>query len=372
MTTATMETEYTVLDETDAELESLAATADVPEKKRRGRPPRAKTADASAPDAEAEEMAALMRDMANTAAKEGFSLALEGSRKEFQGLVDGFRDYVKKQSELYAKPQNLCMHVKFNEQKALKLKMRAAKILPELLVQVDIGRNGGKWPLMMGPTGSGKTVAAEQVAEVLKLPFEHINCSEGMSETWLWGRQTPGGFIPGGLWKCFKDGGVFLFDEADAANDNVWLSINTMLANGHAFNPICGESAKRHKDFVAVAAANTNGKGGTGSYTGRSRLDGATLNRFSMYAVEYCTDLERELCPDAPLLKKLHGIREELTKKGSADVISTRDIKEAYMQQQRGFDLAKILGCLKLRMDKANQGLFEAKSKGGGKDEIPF
>lgn len=378
-TTQAMETEFTVVDE---ELESAA----LPEhggkgaEKARARRKGFAVSEESAPqgyedsgkaaDASAEGMAKLMEEMAAKAAKKGLELSLETGKllaaevdAKNEKRVAEFVAYIKKQSELYAKPQNLCMHVKFGEGKPVKLKHRAAKILPELLVQCDIGRAGGNWPLMFGPTGCGKTVAAEQVAETLKLPFEHVNCSEGMSETWLWGRQTPNGFVPGGLWKCFKDGGVFLFDEADAANDNVWLSINTMLANGHAYNPISGESCKRHADFIAIAAANTNGKGGQGAYTGRSRLDGATLNRFSMYQVDYDTDLERELCPDKTLLERLWTIRVELQKKNSHDVISTRDIKNGYHQAQRGFPVEKILGCLKLRMDKANHSLFEGKGK---------
>lgn len=301
------------------------------------------------------EMAALAFNHALTGAQKQVDLIQSNSRKQAEDLVQ----FMKKQSELYAKPQNLVMHVRMGDLPTVRLRNRAAKILPKLLAQCKIGQAGGNWPLMTGPTGCGKTVAAEQVAETLKLPFEHVNCSEGMSETWLWGRQTPMGFVPGGLWKCFKDGGVFLFDEADAANDNVWLSINTMLANGHAHNPICGESAKRHPDFIAIAAANTNGKGGTGAYSGRSRLDGATLNRFSMFEVSYDPELEKELCKDTVLLECLWSIRVKFQEKNSADVISTRDIKNAAYQKQAGFHLSEILGCLKVRMDKANHPVME-------------
>ena len=349
---ATIETTFEVIDE---ELSTLSDTTP-PAKRGRGRP--RKERDGQDAEGAADEVAQLMEEMASEAAR----LATLNAMKEAKRLKDETLAEVdahcRKISEQYSKPKNLCMHIKLGDLPAVKLKTRVAKILPDLLAQCKIGQVGGNWPLLFGPTGCGKTVAAEQVADSLKLSFDHVNCSEGMSETWLWGRQTPQGFIPGGLWKAFKEGGVFLFDEADAANDNVWLSINTMLANGHAHNPISGEAVKRHPNFIAIAAANTNGKGGTGAYTGRTRLDGATLNRFTMFEVEYDRDLEQELCADNPLREKLWKIREELNKKQSADVVSTRDMKNAMMQLQAGFPVQKILDCLARRMDKANKTLF--------------
>lgn len=369
-------TEFEVIDENDL--------SPAP-KRRRGKAasPSVGNPDAADDDgsADAAEMAQMMQDAANNAAKAGFELALKGGQeladKTLAALMGKTEPLSEKLADLEsrikdaesAKQKVKVIGIKMGDLPAQKLKQAPCKILPDLLVQCSIGQAGGNWPFMFGPTGCGKTVAAEQVAEVLKLPFEHVNCSEGMSETWLWGRQTPTGFVPGGLWKCFKDGGVFLFDEADAANDNVWLSINTMLANGHAYNPISGESVKRHPDFIAIAAANTNGKGGTGAYSGRSRLDGATLNRFTMFTVEYSTDLERELCGDKVLLEMLWTIRVKLTEKKSGDVVSTRDIKNAYLQVCRGFDHAKILSCLALRMDASNKDLFKVQPK--QKDDKP-
>jgi hypothetical protein len=320
-------------------------------------------------DKQAEEIAELAQEIASAAAKMATDMSLKAAQEMAAKMIS---DLGEKTASLEsrirdaenAKQKTKIIGIKLGELPAQKLKLTPAEVLPSLLAQAKIGMAGGNWPLMTGPTGCGKTVAAEQVAEALALRFEHVNCSEGMSETWLWGRQTPTGFIPGGLWTCFKEGGVFLFDEADAANDNVWLSINTMLANGHAYNPISGESVKRHKDFIAIAAANTNGKGGTGAYSGRSRLDGATLNRFAMFAVHYSPSLERELCPDTALLEVLWSIRVKLEEKKSADVISTRDIKNAYLQSKAGFETKQILECLSLRMDASNKELVLGSMKG--------
>lgn len=333
----------------------------------------------SAPDQDgaADEMATLMRDMANEAAKQAFEMTLKQGGDKFESrLKEAFtrlteessalRDFMEAQSKLYAKPQNLCLHVKYKDAPVKKLKQRVSPLLADILMQLEIGRSGGKWPLIMGPTGSGKTVLARQVAETLDKLFRYVNCSEGMGETVFFGKETIKGFVPGPLWLCATQGGVFLFDEWDAASDNVAVSVNTILTSptgAMITNPFSGESMPVHKDFMAIAATNTNGKGGDGAYTARTRLDGASLNRFAMFELHYDADLERELCGDTVLLEKLWSIRVALTEKKSKDVISTRDIADAYAQAQRGYPVAKIMKCLSLRMDRSNLELFEAKEK---------
>lgn len=360
--------DYEVIDE-DLEI--------VPEKKsRKGKAPAIENPDVdalSSPD----EMAQLMRDMANTAAQQAFELALKNSSEiiakstgdtmaKLKSEAEALREYMEKQSKLYAKPQNLCMHVKYKDAPVKKLKQRISPLMADVLMQLEIGRSGGKWPLIMGPTGSGKTVLARQVAETLEKDFRYVNCSEGMGETVFFGKETIKGFVPGPLWICATQGGVFLFDEWDAASDNVAVSVNTILtspAGSMITNPFSGEVKPVHPDFMAIAATNTNGKGGDGAYTGRNRLDGASLNRFAIFELSYDTDLERELCSDTTLLERLWSIRVALTEKKSKDVISTRDIADAYAQSVRGYPVEKILNCLRLRMDRSNHELFTGKGK---------
>jgi cobaltochelatase CobS len=123
--------------------------------------------------------------------------------------------------------------------------------------------------LLIGPAGSGKTYLAAQVAECLGLPFAFISCSAGMSEGQLLGRLIPTGeggkfeYLISEFVRCYENGGVFLFDEIDAADSNTLLVLTAALANGHMAvpnrpgNPI----AKKHPDFVCIAAANTYGTG---------------------------------------------------------------------------------------------------------------
>jgi MoxR-like ATPase len=155
---------------------------------------------------------------------------------------------------------------------------------------------------LIGPTGCGKSHMAEQVAEALGLDYSTQSVTMGMSET-----KVVGGLLPigeGGKFEPFladfvriwRDGGVFLFDEWDAADPNVALIVNQALANGRLDLPVIG-TIYRHADAIAMAAMNTYGTGGDRMYTGRMELDEASLDRFRIGQVEmdYDRELEREL-----------------------------------------------------------------------------
>ncbi|PYV13060.1 MAG: hypothetical protein DMG21_21985 [Acidobacteria bacterium] len=128
--------------------------------------------------------------------------------------------------------------------------------------------------LMVGPAGCGKSHFAEQVAKALALRFRSISCSGAMSEGQITGRLIPTG--DGGKFEYqrsqfvefYEEGGVFLLDEIDAADANVFLVLNQALANGHlpVPNRIGSPQAMRHQDFVLIAAANTFGNGANRMY----------------------------------------------------------------------------------------------------------
>jgi hypothetical protein len=94
----------------------------------------------------------------------------------------------------------------------------------------------------------------------------------------------------------FTNGGVFLYDEIDAADSNMILVVNDLLAlrPGETFhNPVNGQQYVKSPDFIPIAGANTLGLGASREFTGRERLDGATLDRFRMGRVTL--DLDRDL-----------------------------------------------------------------------------
>ena len=231
------------------------------------------------------------------------------------------------------------LEVKINDREPQKLTAHAAPFLERMIVNAKLGLN----TLLVGPAGCGKTFAASQLAEVMELTFGHLNLTAGASETWLFGRQTPSGFVNGIFAELYENGGVFLADEIDAADPNLLLSINTAISSDSFYNPMNGRMLKRNKDFVFLGAANTYGKGGTSTYNGRSRLDFATLDRFVIIDVNYDEAIEEILCPN----KKMRGIfwevRKELTSIKAEEVLSSRCLRNAYLQHEAGTPFKTIL-----------------------------
>jgi hypothetical protein len=132
---------------------------------------------------------------------------------------------------------------------------------------------------LVGPAGSGKTSAGFAVAEALGLPFYAVSVGPQTSKADLLGYMDANGrLVRTQLREAFENGGVFILDEVDAGNPSVLVTINSLLANGHAGFP--DKMVAKHPDFVLVACANTIGQGGDMKYVGRNQIDAATLDRF--------------------------------------------------------------------------------------------
>jgi len=231
----------------------------------------------------------------------------------------------------------------------------AHPMLPKVLAHINLGEN----VLLVGPRGSGKTTLAAQIAEALSLPFSDQSCSGGITESAFLGRLCPvtGEYRPTPFVEAYENGGVFLFDEIDAADPNVLIVLNSALANGHITLPArTGRNkAPRHADFRAVAAANTYGLGADRIYAGRQQLDGATLDRFTVFDVDYSESVETQLCPDDDLRGILWQWRANLRGARVLRDIGTRQIAKAYAWKHAlGYDLAEIrnLICAGWRADE--------------------
>ena len=232
--------------------------------------------------------------------------------------------------------------IRFNDGELQKLKSEAHPDLVEVLSIIRVGEQ----PMLVGPSGCGKTFLAEQAAHALKLEYGHLCFSAGVSETWLYGRQTPNGFIEADFARLYKHGGLFFADELDAADANLLVSLNTALANGHMYNPISGERVTRNPNFVFLAAANTFGKGGNGVYTGRNRLDGATLERVINVKVGYHATVELMLCPNKEMRETLQQLRRDVEKRGASEIVSYRAFIKATKLLGLSWSKSKILDTL--------------------------
>jgi MoxR-like ATPase len=204
--------------------------------------------------------------------------------------------------------------------------------------------------LLVGPAGCGKTHLAHQVAEALGREFASISCTAGMSESALMGWMLPseGGafdYTPSDFVTMYENGGVFLFDEIDAADPNTLLFVNQALANGSFYLPQRKGNSKvtRHPDFVCLAAANTFGTGANMTYAGRERLDEATLDRFRAGTVmlDYDTRFEKSVV-DSDVLAWGHKVRSKIAESRLSRVMSTRFLLDATKLKKAGRTLQQI------------------------------
>lgn len=154
---------------------------------------------------------------------------------------------------------------------------------PMLLELVGIGQH----TYLPGPPGSGKSHAGKQVADAIGYEFTDISLSNDMPETKLWGGRTPNGWLYTPIVDAIRhasnnpdSGAVVLLDEMDAARPGLMTSLNSTLANGR-LTLADGEVCEFGPNLVFIGAANTYGTGPTAEFTGRNKLDAATLDRFA-------------------------------------------------------------------------------------------
>lgn len=210
--------------------------------------------------------------------------------------------------------------------------------------------------LLVGPAGTGKTTLVKHIAKALDRSFAFLSLSAGVTETHIFGRMLPQSdgtwaYVESPFIRIYRNGGVFLLDEVDAADGNVMVSINAALANGVLCNPVNGEIIERHPDCLIVAAANTYGRGGDMVYVGRNALDGATLDRFVLAKlfVTYDTELEYELCRSSlsqsqtdELFDWVKDLRNRIAASRLRRIASTRLLEQAIKALKAGRTLDDV------------------------------
>lgn len=241
------------------------------------------------------------------------------------------------ETELASRPTGSTVyHVKVNSADPVALAKRPHARFRHVLARVSMRRpDGGRFNVFLtGDAGTGKSTIAESIAEALGLSFHSLNCSGGLTEGALVGRVTPNlstgelVYTPGPLVQAFRDGGVFLLDEMDAADENVLLALNTLI-DARRWQTPTGETIERSPDFIFLAAGNTYGTGASRIYSGRNQLDGAFLNRFLTVSIDYDLDLERSLAKCSALVDRIQTARLRLRERNLRRWLTTRDLLKA-------------------------------------------
>lgn len=169
----------------------------------------------------------------------------------------------------------------FSQKELAKRELESSKY--HRLVGIALLLADARVPVMaIGPSGTGKSHLAKQVADILGLAYGECPMTAGATPSWLLGSNTIEGFISRPFLECYSKGGVFNFEEIDASDPNMLLVANNALASDKLFNPMNGESYDRHPDFIAFSTANTFGLGANRSHSARERLDAATIDRWRM------------------------------------------------------------------------------------------
>lgn len=128
-----------------------------------------------------------------------------------------------------------------------------------------------------------------------------------------------GEYIPSQFRQAIDNGHLFLLDELDAADPNVLLILNT-LENGYIAFP--DGVREVHPDFRLIATSNPQGSHQI--YTGRSKLDFSTLDRY--FTVELPRDPELELSlTSSDTMTAVDFSRTLLKDHGSSIQITMRD-----------------------------------------------
>ena len=173
---------------------------------------------------------------------------------------------------------------------------------------------------LYGPPGTGKTTAARNVAKALELPFY---CNGSLSTKYeLIGFKDAGGVYQRTPFRdAWENGGVYLFDEIDGSDPKAAVAFNAALANGVMAFP--DGMIERHPDCVVIAASNTV-HGASSEFTGRMKLDVATIDRFVILEWEIDEALERQMCPDAAWVDTVQSFRRRIKEKGVKVQITPR------------------------------------------------
>lgn len=179
--------------------------------------------------------------------------------------------------------------------------------------------------MIVGPAGSGKTTAAEQVAEALGAEFPFYLEGGVFGAHQLTGYKDAAGVYHTTPYRqAFQYGGVFCKDEMDVDDPAATLTLNAGLANGVAPFPDSASPLRRHDNFRFIGTANTFGQGADRLYVGRNQLDAATLDRFYFIEWRYDEKLERMAAGNESWVDRVQALRAGAAKEKARIVISPR------------------------------------------------
>lgn len=194
---------------------------------------------------------------------------------------------------------------------------------------------------LVGPAGTGKGKAAQQVAEALDKAFYAKSCSiMDTKSDWLGFIDAGGTYHTTPFREAYEKGGLMFIDEGDAANPQVFVQINAGLSDGRMAFP--DGMIQQHPDFVVIMAANTWGRGADRQYRGRAIQDAASLNRFAKVFWDYDENLERKIAPHPEWCAYVQAVRKIVLDHNMKYVVSYRQTLNGGREYLAGAPLDEV------------------------------
>ena len=218
------------------------------------------------------------------------------------------------------------------------------KCLPIVIQTLSKAMN----PLLIGPSGTGKTYAVIQAAKALGMEYRILSVNAQTSKSDIKGYlDATGNYISSSFREMYEHGGIFLMDEIDAGNANCMVMMNSAISNGEFDFP--DQKIYAHKDFRFVGAANTYGTGPNAQYVGRQKLDAATLDRFMKLQFDYDEVIERKIVGEhTELYEKFLKMREYVNNSTTQLILSTRTLKRFIELKEMGWKDKEIIAQIEL------------------------
>lgn len=192
--------------------------------------------------------------------------------------------------------------VQVNDAPPTKVDGLVHKVFPDLLARLAAGVD----LFLTGGPGVGKTTIADQCATALNVPCVVLQADPMPQGPAITGYHSPidGRVIHGAFRHIYENGGVGVIDEFDTGHPSLGPRMNLLLAQDFYDFPADGGGTvrvRKHPNFRVIVTGNTFGTGGSLEFSGTTRINEATLDRFTFVHVPIDEDLESRICESISL-----------------------------------------------------------------------
>ena len=175
--------------------------------------------------------------------------------------------------------------------------------------------------MLVGSAGTGKTTMLQKAAKEAKVKYSFIAGTRQTTVSNILGFMSVNGtYVRSVFREAYEHGHYFNIDEIDAMDVNATLVFNSLEGGIMPFPD--GYSEPPHKDFRLCATANPLNE--HSDYTGRSKMDAATLDRFDKVEIPHDSNLEATLVSPTTF-REIRSLREVIVAQNVHIQVSMRD-----------------------------------------------